>query len=1045
MAWSKNIIIKTPIQVVWGKNAINKIRIQSQQVRGPTTENTQFREFSELRKYSVGHPMAGKMKDKQDPFMVKKPLDGIVSAANDPLLQRRILFHPARDKTVKGPEAFYMEPLNPQFDFVTPSSGIENPSVPEPATHKGEELQDDLLYSEPSEGFELRRIGAGLANLGNTCFLNSVLQCLTYTQPLVAYFQSGRHRAMCRVAGFCAMCALQDHIMIALDSSGKILSPTTLVRNLRCISRNFRISRQEDAHEYMMNLMEAMHKCCLPAGITSESPVAYEKSFVHKIFGGRLISQVKCTQCSHSSNKFDPFLDLSLQINRADSLVKALSHFTAVEQLDEGEKRYQCEQCKVKVRALKQLKIDKAPYILAIHLKRFSTGGSGGKIDKKIDFGCTLDLKPFASSTYEGDLKYTLYGVLVHAGWSTHSGHYFCFIRTSTGLWHALNDSRVHQISEKSVLDQKAYMLFYIRDKRTIIRPEVGPQFQVKDTKVCKAVSLNRGCPEERQLQDSYSNTVNRKSKPLKKMGDMANIDIILESAENSLNAGISSAEPAANQDVPLQLAFTADNDSLANHGRSNSCEADQQSGNSFVVDHKFGILKQGVKLKGKDTVDNGNGIQVVKHSRNCAFGNDNGHLAVKPSGVASRHQDVCQIGNDLTAKNGRFACGHLESGGLASDFMCNKHQEDQSGALLCKANGMESVKNNLDRASKLMKEPNLVCKQKHQKKLKDSNYLIRSKNLKFKKHLEWPWSLQTRLFTRHHLLLRAISILRKRSSYKKKCIRLQIKTAGGFSEKKHSVRSGNGKEPENTKRFRSSISYKRALLQYREMDLSNGRHCHSSGQHDTISGMTAGSAKNGGGRAITEQNGIHRLQKPRKKTNEQSLKSGKVIYSISNVEPSSRTIKESLVPPHSRNEVESLSVVSDLSKGKTSFPAQQLNRRSLDERESCYPENRRSKEIFDTSSQQSTIYGAAVPRWDGTRDFMAKIERARDKRTTNNIGYVLDEWDEEYDRGKRKKIKQLQFEYGTNDFNGKDSNGHSNPFQELANNKARSSIARKG
>jgi len=150
-------------------------------------------------------------------------------------------------------------------------------------------------------------------------------------------------------------------------------------------------------------------------------------------------------------------------------------------------------------------------------------------------------------------------------------------------------------------------------------------------------------------------------------------------------------------------------------------------------------------------------------------------------------------------------------------------------------------------------------------------------------------------------------------------------------------------------------------------------------------------------------------------------------------------------VSPHSRNEVESLSVASDLSKGKTSFPAQQLNRRSLDERESCNPENRRSKEIFDTSSQQSTIYGAAVPRWDGTRDFMAKIERARDKRTTNNIGYVLDEWDEEYDRGKRKKIKQLQFEYGTNDFNGKDSNGHSNPFQELANNKARSSIARKG
>lgn len=58
------------------------------------------------------------------------------------------------------------------------------------------------------------------------------------------------------------------------------------------ISRNFRNARQEDAHEYMVNLLESMHKCCLPSGVPSESPAAYEKSLVHKIFGGRLRSQV---------------------------------------------------------------------------------------------------------------------------------------------------------------------------------------------------------------------------------------------------------------------------------------------------------------------------------------------------------------------------------------------------------------------------------------------------------------------------------------------------------------------------------------------------------------------------------------------------------------------------------------------------------------------------------------------------------------------------------------------------------------------------------
>lgn len=262
------------------------------------------------------------------------------------------------------------------------------------------------------------------------------------------------------------MCAIQNHIKRALQSTGRILVPNDLIQNLRSISRNFRKARQEDAHEYMVNLLESMHKCCLPSGMSSDSPSAYEISLVHKIFGGRLRSQVKCMRCSYCSNTFDPFLDLSLEIVKADSLPKALTHFTAVEQLDGGERQYQCQRCRQKVKALKQLTVHKPPYVLSIHLKRFGSHAPGIKIDKKVEFGSTLDLKPFVSNSNDGELKYTLYGVLVHAGWSTHSGHYFCFVKTSSGMWHSLDDNRVVQVSERTVLQQKAYMLFYVRDRK---------------------------------------------------------------------------------------------------------------------------------------------------------------------------------------------------------------------------------------------------------------------------------------------------------------------------------------------------------------------------------------------------------------------------------------------------------------------------------------------------------------------------------------------------------------------------------------------------
>lgn len=119
-------------------------------------------------------------------------------------------------------------------------------------------------------------------------------------------------------------------------------------------------------------------------------------------------------QCSFCSNKFDPFLDLSLDIVKADSIHKAFKNFTTPELLDGGERQYQCQRCKQKVKALKQFTVYKAPYVLTIHLKRFQSYNLEEKIHKKIQFSPTLDLAPFVSGSYA--VSFSFIHILFHLG-----------------------------------------------------------------------------------------------------------------------------------------------------------------------------------------------------------------------------------------------------------------------------------------------------------------------------------------------------------------------------------------------------------------------------------------------------------------------------------------------------------------------------------------------------------------------------------------------------------------------------------------------------
>ena len=188
-------------------------------------------------------------------------------------------------------------------------------------------------------------------------------------------------------------------------------------------------------------------------------------SFIYRIFGGRIRSQVKCTECEYESNTYDPFLDLSLEITHARSVERALQHFTEKEVLD-GSNKYRCPSEKRPVRAIKRMTVEIAPRVLIIQLKRFQFSLSGRKISKPIEFSNALDLSPYMSHRPKSPIIYDLFGVLVHQGHSMYSGHYFCYIKGAGGggnEWHKFDDTRVHPTSYRNVLGQQPYLLFYIR------------------------------------------------------------------------------------------------------------------------------------------------------------------------------------------------------------------------------------------------------------------------------------------------------------------------------------------------------------------------------------------------------------------------------------------------------------------------------------------------------------------------------------------------------------------------------------------------------
>ena len=231
------------------------------------------------------------------------------------------------------------------------------------------------------------------SNLGNTCYINSVLHAFIYDSKFDFFTKINE--------------------LITIDD----LELETVVYNLTDFI-NFFISKfphfqrfqQHDAHEFLTCLIDVIDdKECI----------------------GNTLTKIQCDSCDKIVNVHEDFTSINLSVPKSDepiSIFKLFENYLDTEVQSDQDNLYFCDPCNKNVLSSKKTFLWKLPKKLILVLKRYSSCGE--KIKTTIDYPQTLKVKEISSDQI---ITYKLSCVINHLG-GLYDGHYNSFVKLNDML-----------------------------------------------------------------------------------------------------------------------------------------------------------------------------------------------------------------------------------------------------------------------------------------------------------------------------------------------------------------------------------------------------------------------------------------------------------------------------------------------------------------------------------------------------------------------------------------------------------------------------------